>query len=245
MTLCSRFSERGRFGPLLLESTHDEEEFCLEREVEGAKGGQNRFYFSRSFHGGKQNKVKVREEKEEDDEFFVPEDESFVQEVTCSLPLFRILESVSLQEHSSVPGVSSVIHSGKESQNDSSPSVARIPDEATTSISISKGVKNCKEIVEDIRIRASSIPRPRAVISSPDNDWMIGSRNRLPRERSSNLKKNNLGQKSPNQVKDKCIRASGQSSDHKSCLNETKAPELKVPKQKTFLRKGKPGSMVV
>ncbi|XP_042513785.1 uncharacterized protein LOC122088550 [Macadamia integrifolia] len=193
-------------------------------------------------------RVKVREEKEEDEEFVVDEDNSFVQEETCSLPLFRILESVSLEEQSS-HGISSPIDGGKKSQNDFSPSVVRIPAEVAPSIPMSKGGKNNKEIDEDTRIRASSIPRPRAVISSPDNDRMIGSRKCSARALSSNLKKSNLDQKSPAQDKVNCIKAatpmstrrgSHESVDHKSLPVEKKGPQLTVPNRKTSLRKEKP-----
>ncbi|KAJ4954559.1 hypothetical protein NE237_011342 [Protea cynaroides] len=174
-------------------------------------------------------RVKVRQDKEDDEEFVV-DDNSFAQEGTCSLPLCRILESTSIEEHSLL-GISSAIDAGKESENDFPPSIARVPNEATPSISMSKGGKNNKEIDDETRIRASSIPRPRAVISSPDNDWMIGSRNHLPRERSSNLKKHN------------CVKAaipvstrigSHESGDHKSHSNEKKGPHLTLPKQKNI-----------
>ncbi|KAJ4969427.1 hypothetical protein NE237_016128 [Protea cynaroides] len=184
-------------------------------------------------------RVKVRVEKEEDEEFLVEEDEFFVQKETCFLPLFRILDSVSVQKRS-LSGISSVSGSGNRSQNDSSPSVAGVPANATTSFATSKGsrVKNNNEIDEETRIRASPVPRPRAVISSPENDWMIGSRNRLAREQSPNLKKNNLSQKSPAQDKFKCIRAAGLISTRKGSderRNEKKGSQLKVPKKKTFL----------
>ncbi|KAK7278520.1 hypothetical protein RJT34_23550 [Clitoria ternatea] len=45
---------------------------------------------------------------------------------------------------------------------------------------------------DKINIRASSIPRPRAVISSPDNDIMIGNRNKIRDERFS-ASKNGAG----------------------------------------------------
>ncbi|KAF7837418.1 hypothetical protein G2W53_005900 [Senna tora] len=42
---------------------------------------------------------------------------------------------------------------------------------------------------DKVNIRASSIPRPRAVISSPDNDTMIGNKNRMKNERLPASKK--------------------------------------------------------
>ncbi|KAL5996873.1 hypothetical protein ACLOJK_007796 [Asimina triloba] len=90
-----------------------------------------------------------------------------------------------------------------EHGDDSTPQ-ARIPKSYVPitpmpSIAVCKGPqhkeKNVKEIDLDHRtnIRASPIPRPRAVLSSPDNDGMIGNRNKLLRERQSVLKTRNSG----------------------------------------------------
>ncbi|PON44370.1 hypothetical protein PanWU01x14_267590 [Parasponia andersonii] len=51
-------------------------------------------------------------------------------------------------------------------------------------------VENKRHLVKDSKpnVRASSVPRPRAVLSSPDNDGMIGSRNKLVDKRGSALK---------------------------------------------------------
>ncbi|KAF6144466.1 hypothetical protein GIB67_024693 [Kingdonia uniflora] len=66
--------------------------------------------------------------------------------------------------------------------------------------------KNVKEL-EDERpnIRASSVPPPRAVLSSPDNDGLIGNKKALFKDRSSVLKRHSLGEKTPAQENDGVI----------------------------------------
>ncbi|XWS13917.1 hypothetical protein CRYUN_Cryun36dG0079900 [Craigia yunnanensis] len=56
--------------------------------------------------------------------------------------------------------------------------------------------KNKTKIDEEARpnIRVSSTPRPRAVISSPDNDAVIGNKNRIKGEYRTALKNNNMVQ---------------------------------------------------
>ncbi|KAF8388286.1 hypothetical protein HHK36_026952 [Tetracentron sinense] len=198
-------------------------------------------------------KVKVREQAQ-DDQIVARE-----KEESSSL-LLEILESLSLQDRCS-PGFSSVTDSAKEYQNDSPPSVARIPESyipnlAMPLISGSKGAgKNNKESKDDTRpnIGSSSVLRPRAVLSSPDNDGMIGSKNKLTRERPSALKNNNLGQSSPAQCKVmprrviaespvKTRRVSKEAADDNGNLKEKKGPELTVRRQKACLRRGKPSS---
>ncbi|GLT66270.1 hypothetical protein SLA2020_386430 [Shorea laevis] len=98
-------------------------------------------------------KVKVRLEQDRDD--------------SGSVPFFELVESFSSQE--------------KENQWDSysPPIVARVT--KANSISASKVVNNQKNNGEERKLsgKAASVPRPRAVLSSPDNDGMIGNRNRL------------------------------------------------------------------
>ncbi|GLU22296.1 hypothetical protein SLE2022_383840 [Rubroshorea leprosula] len=98
-------------------------------------------------------KVKVRLEQDKDD--------------SGSILSFALVESFSSQE--------------KENQwdSDSPPIVARVT--KANSISASKVVNNQKNNGEERKLseRAASVPRPRAVLSSPDNDGMIGNRNRL------------------------------------------------------------------
>ncbi|KAH7517442.1 hypothetical protein FEM48_Zijuj09G0065300 [Ziziphus jujuba var. spinosa] len=91
----------------------------------------------------------------------------------------------------------------KEIEIRSPPSIARImktylQDSTIPSISPSKGtVKNKKLVKENakpnINRACNSVPRPRAVLSSPDNDGMIGSRNKLIHERCSTLKVRKTG----------------------------------------------------
>lgn len=84
---------------------------------------------------------------------------------------------------------------------------------------------------------------------------MIGSRNRLARERSSNLKKHNWGQNTPADGKVKCAKAESpinmrrgrgpkEAVDNKTRLDEKKGlEELTAPRQKSYIRKGKPSSV--
>ncbi|XVE77977.1 hypothetical protein DITRI_Ditri13aG0107300 [Diplodiscus trichospermus] len=129
-------------------------------------------------------RVKVRVE-EEDDHFSPPND-------SVSSLFLRLIDSQSEQE--------------KENQANSPPSIARITkayitSPATKSLSASKDsgkVKNNKQIVKDAKSnsKANSVPPPRAVLSSPDNDGMIGSRNKLNYARSAASKK-----RPPEQIK--------------------------------------------
>ncbi|EOX94329.1 Uncharacterized protein TCM_003916 isoform 1 [Theobroma cacao] len=131
-------------------------------------------------------RVRVKERVEEDDHFPSSKDsESFL--------FLRLLESVSKQE--------------KENQINSPPSVARIAKAyvtslVTKSLSASEGVgsvQNNKQIGKDTKsnTKANSIPAPRAVLSSPDNDGMIGSRNKLNYARSAACKKRQTEQTKP------------------------------------------------
>ncbi|OVA02319.1 hypothetical protein BVC80_9099g119 [Macleaya cordata] len=191
-------------------------------------------------------KVKVREQEEEDDDDFR------LQEEKNSLMLLKVFESLALKVQNSP---------GKEYQSDSPPSVARIPKFyspilAAPSISSSKGEqKNEKQIEEDTKsnIRASSVPRPRAVLSSPDNDGLIGHINQLSRERPSVLKKNGLGEnpRAQSKVNPRCVKARSpintrrepkETTDSKTYLNIMRSPDLTVPKQKACLRKVKASS---
>ncbi|XVF62772.1 hypothetical protein PTKIN_Ptkin09bG0035300 [Pterospermum kingtungense] len=56
--------------------------------------------------------------------------------------------------------------------------------------------KNKTKTDEEVRpnLRVSSTPRPRAVISSPDNDAVIGNKNRIKKEHRTALKNNNMVQ---------------------------------------------------
>ncbi|GAB4851335.1 hypothetical protein Ancab_030728 [Ancistrocladus abbreviatus] len=83
----------------------------------------------------------------------------------------------------------------KEHKHVSAPSTAKVP-RSYVPISVTpptepRGVGKIKkeaEVDDKPRIRASSVPRPRAVLSSPDNDEMIGSRIKVRTERPPALK---------------------------------------------------------
>ncbi|KAI3984683.1 hypothetical protein MKX01_039300 [Papaver californicum] len=175
-------------------------------------------------------KVKVRSE---DDDFCSH------KEKNC-LMLLKVFETLSLQVQASP---------GKELENDSPPSVARVPKLyspilAAPSTSSSKGAQKYeKQIEEDTKSNsgASSVLRPRAVLSSPDNDGMIGHINQLSRVRPSATKKKDLGEKSrvPSKVNPRCSK---ETSDTKVFLNITRSPDLAVPKQKSGPRKVKASS---
>lgn len=129
-------------------------------------------------------RVKVREQ----------EDPIPIEEETTSY-LLRVIESLSIEGHCSSRILAD--NHGSECKNDPPYSHAKIsksyPKNSLRSrISIPKG-KNNTGLDEDNRtnIRASSIPRPRAVLSSPDNDEMIGNQNQLIRKRETLLKRQN------------------------------------------------------
>ncbi|RZC88680.1 hypothetical protein C5167_016536 [Papaver somniferum] len=166
--------------------------------------------------------------------------------------LLKVFETLSLQVQASP---------GKELENDIPPSVARVPKLyspvlAAPSTSSSKGEqKHEKQIEEDTKSNneASSVLRPRAVLSSPDNDGMIGHINRLSRVLPSVMKKKDLGEKTcvPGKVNPRCVKAkspvntrrkSKETSETKVFLNITRSPDLTAPKQKSGPRKVKASS---
>ncbi|KAM4117009.1 hypothetical protein ACJW30_02G092000 [Castanea mollissima] len=111
-----------------------------------------------------------------------------------------------------------------------------------------------KKIDEDdkINVRASSILRPRAVLSSPDNDVMIGNKNRVKAKRPSCLKNHNLVQSRHTQGRiissdiTECTvhtRKSKDADDSKSDLRGKKGSTIAVPSQKRYLRTNKPSSV--
>ncbi|KAJ7955485.1 Atp-dependent rna helicase dbp-7 [Quillaja saponaria] len=56
------------------------------------------------------------------------------------------------------------------------------------------GAENNNIYEDKVNIRASTIPRPRAVLSSPDNDVMIGNKNRIKDDQRSASKNCSFGQ---------------------------------------------------
>ncbi|GMP99293.1 hypothetical protein CsSME_00046817 [Camellia sinensis var. sinensis] len=146
----------------------------------------------------------------------------------------------------------------KENQNDSLPSGDKIPKPYVPKLSmtlfpLSKGPKknsrHTRELQEDTKlpISSSSIPRPRAVVSSPDNDKMIGNQNKVISKRPLALKKQSLEQYSTSQVNaihDKAAsplsmrlntrEATQSKSDRKQC-NSTK-PAVSTQKRSITLQ---------
>ncbi|XP_026435899.1 uncharacterized protein LOC113333687 isoform X2 [Papaver somniferum] len=188
---------------------------------------------------------RVSKSESEDDDFCSH------KEKNC-LMLLKVFETLSLQVQASP---------GKELENDIPPSVARVPKLyspvlAAPSTSSSKGEqKHEKQIEEDTKSNneASSVLRPRAVLSSPDNDGMIGHINRLSRVLPSVMKKKDLGEKTcvPGKVNPRCVKAkspvntrrkSKETSETKVFLNITRSPDLTAPKQKSGPRKVKASS---
>ncbi|KAJ6845234.1 uncharacterized protein M6B38_288450 [Iris pallida] len=103
----------------------------------------------------------------------------------------RIVESLSLENHS-FPRIL-VPNQEHNCKSDPRPPHARVStshlkNPSTPPVDACKG-KNDKELDGDNKtnIRASSVPRPRAVLSSPDNDGIIGTQNQRIRERRTPL----------------------------------------------------------
>ncbi|XP_071940668.1 uncharacterized protein [Coffea arabica] len=121
-------------------------------------------------------KVKVREQEDYDDQY---------EFETRSLQSLKTPECFSLNDFSSP---------------DNSPtSVVRVPRfDSSTSVSslvIKGAISNRKQkLLEENKtnIRASPIPRPRAVLSSPDNDQMIGSKNKPKGDILASMKRQSL-----------------------------------------------------
>ncbi|XP_062104439.1 uncharacterized protein LOC133815641 [Humulus lupulus] len=125
-------------------------------------------------------KVKVREQTDQDDQHVVADFCSTVNEY---------------EEDISPPSIAKIPKSYIPSSiafsfaNDT-------PNVAIPKISALQGEDGDKNIDEDCKhnIRASSIPRPRAVLSSPDNDLVIGNKNRCKKEKTPVLKNRHLPQ---------------------------------------------------
>ncbi|CAL5392262.1 unnamed protein product [Camellia sinensis] len=147
-----------------------------------------------------------------------------------------------------------------ECEDDSPPSIVRIPksyiaNSAIPMIPLPKGEgksSNKKKAMEDSRpnIRSSPIPRPRAVLSSPVNDGVIGGRNKAKIEVLSGLKDHNLRQTRHTQCKViprrstvetpiTTKRESKEAADGKTDLEQKKESAKANPRQRADLRKGK------
>lgn len=137
-------------------------------------------------------RVKVREEKDLDDHPVLYE-----QKRSCLLSL-KDLESLFLQDDSNSPGT--------EHRVSPSPT-AKIPKDYSPNVikpaTSESQEERTKMVGEDnkVNIRASSIPMPRAVVSSPENDLLIGKKNRNTTEKPSALKNHNSVQSRHSQCK--------------------------------------------
>ncbi|KAL5792681.1 hypothetical protein ACOSP7_001275 [Xanthoceras sorbifolium] len=191
-------------------------------------------------------RVRVRVQEQQDGQVSPPNDRG-------PFLFLRLLESLSLQD-CSLP---------KENHCNSSPANAKVtmtcvPDVKLESDSASTE-KNNTDIHKDTKLnaRVSSIPRPRAVLSSPENDGMIGNRNKLQKYTtfSSPKKLNSTEQKMraqtaaiPNPVKTRSPLSARKGSrdamsDNKRALTQTKLSKSGIQRRKASLQEGKPSSI--
>ncbi|XP_052294218.1 uncharacterized protein LOC102611210 isoform X2 [Citrus sinensis] len=114
-------------------------------------------------------RVRIKEQQQEEEKaenhFSPPNDKG-------SILFLRVLESLALPDSSST----------KENQSGSPPSIARIKKACN---SASKDIS--KDIKQNHKVR--SVMRPRAVLSSPDNDRLIGNGNKFDNKRCSSSTK--------------------------------------------------------
>ncbi|KAJ4826957.1 hypothetical protein Tsubulata_015803 [Turnera subulata] len=117
----------------------------------------------------------------------------------------------------------------------SPPVTARIPKTYIPRVllsSVEEAVKKSNDDEEDRpNIRASSIPRPRAVLSSPDNDAVIGSKNKVKAVQPFPLKHQKLTQNRHAQCKGITNNASDESSVNmrKAKTRAVKGTKMPVP----------------
>ncbi|KAI9196212.1 hypothetical protein LWI28_021986 [Acer negundo] len=186
-------------------------------------------------------KVKVREEKNQD-----------FEEVAVDHKIN--IESLSLHVSSSPE---------KEHRDVSPPFIARVPKSYATTNVVTPTISSCKEKIDENdkpNIRATPILRPRAVLSSPDNDAVIGNKNRNKAERPTALKNRNpvqnrhlnvqckvipsrviaKSQKNTNSLTDTTTTTTA-TTDNKSDLKGKKGPTVAVSSQRRYLRTGKSG----
>ncbi|XP_004247772.1 uncharacterized protein [Solanum lycopersicum] len=170
-------------------------------------------------------RVKVRVQKEEDDQYAYQ-----------SLPSLKAFESLSISDFSS--------------SDDSPTSVVRIPRACILSPdrhglpSLRGRMKENNQSIfggSKPNTRATSVPRPRAVLSSPVNDQMISTRSKTKAEAVSDLKNHNTCQ-NRHHIKCKTFPKSIQDSHHTSgnkCSKETDNGKLD-PRARARLVKGDP-----
>lgn len=124
----------------------------------------------------------------------------------------------------------------------------RVTTLANNSTSLSDEEKNDVKIdeTEKPNIRAGSILRPRAVLSSPDNDAVIGNKNRLKGERPAALRNHDTVpnrhakakcKASPTHIKSQLnITASNYLPENKSDLKGKKGSATADPRQRRHIR---------
>ncbi|KAG8641835.1 uncharacterized protein LOC110628801 isoform X2 [Manihot esculenta] len=146
-------------------------------------------------------RVRVRKQEQEDD----TESEIFPLEINGDSKFLKVLESLS---------VLACFSPEKENQSDSPALIARItqpyvPNLTTEPVSASK--ENNK-----VHGKAQLISRPRAVLSSPANDGMFGSRKKANNEKSLALRKCNSEPRKPIQFQTKAKASASESSQAKA-----------------------------
>ncbi|XP_024194909.1 uncharacterized protein LOC112198095 isoform X2 [Rosa chinensis] len=125
-----------------------------------------------------------------------------------------------------------------------------VPRVVMPSISVAEGAKKANKIEEMNKqnIRASSIPPPRAVLSSPDNDTVIGNKNRIKAQRPSALKNHSLVQNRstpciPLHITENSINTKkSKGTLVENCLKERKGSASKLTSQIRPSRTGKSSS---
>ncbi|KAJ0111039.1 hypothetical protein Patl1_01702 [Pistacia atlantica] len=218
--------------------------WCREGEEEEKEGEERKEEKGEEKKKDKREKrlypqVKVRQQEQEQE-----------QDDRGSFLFIRVIESLSLQDHHS---------SDEENKSNSSPSVAKItkvnaPIVKSQSVTPSKAAQSNRQISKDtkpLNARASSVTRPRAVLSSPDNDGMIGNINKFDNERSSSLKKLHHDAKVPTQTAAVSIpikgftarsplvarKGSRDAFGNNSGLTQSKSAKPVVPRRKASLKK--------
>ncbi|XVF66402.1 hypothetical protein PTKIN_Ptkin10aG0032700 [Pterospermum kingtungense] len=121
----------------------------------------------------------------------------------------------------------------KTHQAVSAMATARIPKSYVPHVGEPEEAEKNKEKTDEQdrpNIRAGSTPRPRAVISSPDNDAVIGNKNRIKGEQCAAMKNHNM------------VQNRGTTGSHISARSPLKTRKSKDDADCNFEIKGKKGS---
>ncbi|KAJ4722799.1 Atp-dependent rna helicase dbp-7 [Melia azedarach] len=173
-------------------------------------------------------KVRVREEKFRDDEH-VAVGLQMVESLYLHVP------SSPEKEHRDGSAIFIARVPKSPLQNLVPPTISTSKDDSTSS---TEAEKNYEKIVEKEKpnIKATPVMRPRAVLSSPDNDAVIGNKNRIKAERPKVLRKHDM-------VPNRHVNAQCKvSPTHISCNNQIDTTfSNDAPDNKSDL-KGKKGS---